>query len=497
VTAGDTDCRCGIEVVGLDPGGRADGTPNAEGTGLVARGWKKHVGTMLTGSLLFGGAVTSSVVLGAPPASAATAVVLYVSTSGSGVTCDKTSPCSSIQAAVDAARGGTYTGDNVTVDVAAGTYTENDSISASSLSSLSIAGAGASTTTVNGNQKGPVLTVSTGSVTISGLTIENGSAPTGTGGGIFNSGALTVAASAITSNDALGGGGIENDKGTLTVSGSTISGNGGEAGGGIETVDGTLTVSGSTFWGNTAINGGGIEALSSSLTITDSTLSGNDATTDGGGILTQAGTESIGATIVAGNAGSNCAVGTGGTVTSVGHNLTDDATGAGCGFTQPTDVVNARPQLGPLTGNGGPTETLLPALGSPAIGVIPSSPATTVNGVTVCPRTDQRGVASDGSCTIGAVEGGFLISTASLPPATPSLSYGPVHLSTQESASGATFRWAKVAGPKWLKMSRSGVLSGIPPATLRAGSKSITVKVTEVSTGGNTTVQATIGLTVT
>ena len=46
--------------------------------------------------------------------------------------------------------GGSYNGDDVTVNVAAGTYTENDSIDASSLNSLAIAGAGASSTTVNG-----------------------------------------------------------------------------------------------------------------------------------------------------------------------------------------------------------------------------------------------------------------------------------------------------------------------------------------------------------
>jgi hypothetical protein len=463
----------------------------------MARGWKKYFRTILAGSLLFGGALTSSLVLGAVPASAATAISLYVRTSGSGVTCSQASPCSSIQTAINAARGAIYAGDNVTINVAAGTYTENDSVSASSLNSLTLAGAGASTTTVNGNQKGSVLTVSNGTVTISGLTIENGSAPNSTGGGIFNSGTLTVTDSTITDNDALGGGGIETYNGKLTVSGSTISGNGGQAGGGIETVEGTLTVSGSTFWGNTAINGGGIEGLSSSLTITDSTLSGNDATSNGGGIFTEAGTDSLGATIVAGNAGSNCYDGTGGTVTSVGYNLTDDATGASCGFMQPTDVVNAHPQLGPLTDNGGPTETLMPALGSPAIGVIPSSPATTLNRVKVCPRTDQRGVASFGNCTIGAVEGGFLIATASLPPVTPGMAYGPIHLTTQESALGATFKWAKVAGPKWLKMSRSGLLSGTPIATLRAGQKSITVKVSETATGGSSTVQATIPLTIT
>jgi hypothetical protein len=469
---------------------------------------------LLAGSLVVGVVVVGSVVVDSVPASASTPVSLYVAVGGAGDCTIPANACGSIHTAINTAQGGAYNGDNVTINVAAGTYTENDSISASSLNSLTLAGAGASTTTVNGNQAGSVLTVSNGSVTISGLTIENGSTRNGTGGGIFNGGTLTVTDSTIRDNDALGGGGIESVEGMLTVSDSTISGNGGQAGGGIESVEGTLTVSDSTFWGNTAINGGGIESLSSSLTITDSTLSGNDATTNGGGIFTELGNDNLGATIVAGNAGSNCYDGTGGIMTSVGYNLTDDATGANCGFTRPTDVANAHPQLGPLTDNGGPTETILPALGSPAIGVIPSSPATILNGAQVCSRTDERGVASFGSCTIGAVEGGFLISTTSLPNATPGTAYGvvtPVTLTTQEagistSPYATTLKWKKVTLPKGLKLSSAGVLSGTPSKNLPAGASSITVKVTETVTTLSsknkkvktpTTVQATIPLTIT
>jgi hypothetical protein len=50
--------------------------------------------------------------------------------------------------------------------------------------------------------------------------------------------------------------------------------------------------------------------------------------------------------------------------------------------------------LAPLKTNGGPTRTMLPMMGSPAIGAGKS-----------CPMTDQRGVTrkADG-CTVGAVE---------------------------------------------------------------------------------------------
>jgi hypothetical protein len=49
-----------------------------------------------------------------------------------------------------------------------------------------------------------------------------------------------------------------------------------------------------------------------------------------------------------------------------------------------------------------PESPVSAATGSTAIGAIPTS--TTLNGVQVCPRTDQQGVASVGNCTIGAVE---------------------------------------------------------------------------------------------
>ena len=53
----------------------------------------------------------------------------------------------------------------------------------------------------------------------------------------------------------------------------------------------------------------------------------------------------------------------------------------------------ADPLLGSLEDNGGPTLTLMPGPGSPAIGL-----------GTVCPETDQRGEPRPEPCTSGAVE---------------------------------------------------------------------------------------------
>jgi hypothetical protein len=97
--------------------------------------------------------------------------------------------------------------------------------------SVSIQGPGANSLTVRRNIGGNyrILTVAAGAtVSISGLTISNGY-PTGgvDGGGILNSGMLTVSTCTITGNTVdSSGGGIAN-YGTLLVSSSTITANNG------------------------------------------------------------------------------------------------------------------------------------------------------------------------------------------------------------------------------------------------------------------------------
>jgi hypothetical protein len=85
----------------------------------------------------------------------------------------------------------------------------------------------------------------------------------------------------------------------------------------------------------------------------------------------------------------------GGTSSSYGGNL--ESPGNTCGLIDPTDHVNvADPMLAPLAPYGGPTRTLLPRLGSPAIG----------NGYDYnCIGIDQRGSPrNDADCDVGAVE---------------------------------------------------------------------------------------------
>jgi len=155
-----------------------------------------------------------------------------------------------------------------------------------------------------------IFTINSGvTVTISGLTITNGHTPdacfcTPSGGGIFNSGTLTVTNCTISGNSSRRGGGIFNAGGalftspySLTVTNSTISGNqatpwgdGDGSGGGIFNDSGAVTVTNSTISGNSAFGGrggGGIFNSLGAVTVTNSTISDNSAfgNLGGGGIF--------------------------------------------------------------------------------------------------------------------------------------------------------------------------------------------------------------------
>jgi hypothetical protein len=437
---------------------------------------------------VLGGSLSTAVLSGSQPASAAPVAVLYVTTAGSGSVCSLSNPCGSIQTAVNVATNGLYDGDDVTIEVASGSYAGGLAISSETLHSLTVAGAGARTTTVQGRSSQTDVTVG-GTVNLSGLTIADGGAggilPL-YGGGIMTDGNLTLTGTTVSGNAASYGGGIATMTGTLVLIDSTVSNNLADNGGGIFNNgfdNGTLALNSSTLSGNTADDGGGIYS-GGGVVLTDSTISGNTADVGGGALYNNAGTAMVGASILAANTGGNC---DGNTPTSVGYNLTDDSSGADCGFTQPTDVVGSSPTLQPLGDNGGPTQTMLPMPHSPAIGRIPSVPATTLNGIQVCPRIDQRGVASDGSCTIGAVEipasGQLRITTTSLPDGTVGQPYSATF---QVTGGNPPYRWWYSPGgslPRGLHVtSATGVLSGIPK---RAGTHSVTFRVRDTKVARN------------
>jgi hypothetical protein len=171
---------------------------------------------------------------------------------------------------------------------------------------LTITGPGAGIITVSGNNASRVFEVVPAvTVAISGLTIANGRSLVG--GGVFNSGMLTITDSTISGNTAttaafhLGGGGIYNDNGTVTVTGCTLSGNSAlRLGGGIlNDPGGSVSVTASTLSGNSAGLGGGIVNRFATLTVTASTLSDNDGSV--GGIYNEGGTVSVTASTLSGN----------------------------------------------------------------------------------------------------------------------------------------------------------------------------------------------------
>jgi len=293
-----------------------------------------------------------------------------------------------------------------TVTVAAATYSENLTISRS----LKITGSGARTTIIDGGGHGSVVRISStgANVTLSNMTIRNGSDGGvvffgGSGGGISNTGTLTVNSGTISGNrvgasraySVSHGGGIYNG-GTLTINRSTISGNSASGiflarsygvGGGIYNA-GTLTVNNSTisanytgpgtaFGGNYGFGGGIYNA--GTLTVNNSTISPNISSWPSGGIY---GPATLQNSIVANGELGNCA----GAMTSKGYNLSDDGT---CNFSSKGDWNNTDPMLVTLGNNGGPTQTMALLPGSPAIDA--GNPSGCTDGLGHLLTTDQRG----------------------------------------------------------------------------------------------------------
>jgi hypothetical protein len=293
-----------------------------------------------------------------------------------------------------------------------------------------INGPGANVLAVDANAASDAFHVtSIGPVTISDLTIRDGQ--NNFGGGILNGngGTLTITNCTISGSMAPFGGGIYNS-GTLTIVNSTVSGNmAGSEGAGVYNAS-TLTISNSTFSGNAARGEGGACINEGMLLITNSTLSGNSATDVGGGVF-NLGTLHMGNTVLKrGDSGANITVKGGGTVTSLGYNVSSDD---GSGFlTGPGDQINTDPLLGPLQDNGGPTFThsLLP--GSPAIDAGDPN-------FTPPPCYDQRGPGfsrmRNGRIDVGAFE----VQNGTTPSPTPTTSPTPTPTASATVTATATF----------------------------------------------------------
>ena len=186
--------------------------------------------------------------------------------------------------------------------------------------------------TLDGKLRGTVLTIGSGiTVTVNKLTITGGKSifgggidnsgtltvndsritgnvghNTGDGGGIFNGGTLTLDSSRVAGNTTnTYGGGIYNDFGTVALNdGSSITDNTalGHFGGGVFNYGGTLTLDSSSITGDTAgSDGGGIYNVGVVTLKDGSTMTGNTAGSDGGGIYNDTGSVTLDKSSITGN----------------------------------------------------------------------------------------------------------------------------------------------------------------------------------------------------
>ncbi|WP_234352968.1 right-handed parallel beta-helix repeat-containing protein [Streptomyces sp. NRRL B-1140] len=296
---------------------------------------------------------------------------------------------------------------------------------------VTIKGSGARTTVIDANRLDRAFRMQADSrlsdLTITGGVTRQRELPiTDTGGGaIANGHHMTLRRVTVTGNSAGYGGGVFNVPDShLDLIDSTVSGNTAGEAGGIR-FDDTGTVTNSTIADNRVTNpgdrpgslagyGGGIDIRGTgAVEILNSTITGNRSSDGGGGInIAPAYLDSLPApipdivdlplgrltlrnSVIANNtvdgAPADCKKAFA-TIASQGHNLDGDGS---CRLTAAGDLPSRSPLTGPLTDNGGPTDTVALLPGSPALD--------TADG---CPGTDQRGVArpQGAACDMGAYE---------------------------------------------------------------------------------------------
>ncbi len=239
------------------------------------------------------------------------------------------------------------------------------------------------------------------SLTLRGLTLTRGNGigsgeESDVGGAIYNNGGtLTLAQCTLSSNSAgNSGGAILNVRGSLELTQCTLSGNSAGGDGGAIFNQRGSTLMQCTLSGNSAgFNGGAIFNIGAS-TLTLCTLSGNSSSFGTGGAISNGSLLTLTNSIVAGNSapGAPDIYTNQLNFTSDGLNLIGSL--ANSGLNQQPTFLLAEPKLAPLGDYGGPTHTMPPLLGSPAIDT----------GGTTTLTTDQRGFPRVSNPDIGAAE---------------------------------------------------------------------------------------------
>ena len=259
--------------------------------------------------------------------------------------------------------------------------------------------------------------LNTGTLSSTNDTIDNNTS-TNYGGGIYNNSRLTTTNDLIVNNTAMSGGGVYNvnsytsnfdtvdynsasgnggaigNGGTLTITGSTVDYNTATQSGGGLYSSGTVASTGNTIANNSTASSGGGVFVSGIMTCTNDTIAKNTAAKYGGGI-DNAGTLTTDNVTIYGNsaAGGGGVYNYGGTNVAVWNSLNtivadslsgndvfqfgtihatamliDDSLLRAPGITNvsggPTSIFGSNT----LADNGGPTQTVKLAVGSPAIG---------------------------------------------------------------------------------------------------------------------------------
>ena len=251
------------------------------------------------------------------------------------------------------------------------------SIQASTISGNSVPGA-------NGHG-GAFYAADLDSLSIADSNITGNTVPgyTGQDGGFhaIRPGAVTIEQSTIADNMASGmfgerGAGYLLDPTTVEISDSTVSGNGATAGiAGLDIRNAPVTIDNSTFTDNNVANGTfGYGAFfgyspSDSLTVRSSTFAGNDGGYSTGGIYWYGPSPAtLSNTIVAGNTAQSSPDLGGPGAFNAAFSLIGSTSGATVNTTVPgSNIIGQDPQLGALADNGGETQTMEPAAGSPVI----------------------------------------------------------------------------------------------------------------------------------
>lgn len=263
--------------------------------------------------------------------------------------------------------------------------------------------------TNNQGSWGGALRVFESEATITNTTFSN-SVATGPGGAIHGRASnLTLHNVAFIDNQsAANGGAVHLDGVQATIAQTLFQGNRSERRGGaihhftpLEAPN-TLLLYNSTVTQNEAEAGSAVSVENGTGRVAFTTFATNTDTADWGSALYNLnGTIEVLASLIVDSAAPNC----GDAITSLGYNISDDAS---CGFNATGDAENTDPRLRALADNGGFTQTMALQAGSPALNSVPVAACQIMghDNTPITINTDQRGYLrpSDGACESGAFE---------------------------------------------------------------------------------------------